>query len=70
MSEEKKEIRIPIIEATEIDLHITKQIREFCKWIMDLLRNVIIVGVIQYMAAKTGNVWIRAVSWISYGALL
>jgi hypothetical protein len=44
--------------------------RNVCKWVLDLLRNIIIVGVIQFMAVKTGSIWVKALSWISYTALL
>jgi hypothetical protein len=52
-----------------MDLRTTGMIRKACKWFLDLLQNLIVVGVIQYMAQKSGNVWIKALSMISYIAL-
>src|SRR5208282_50237 len=63
------EIKLPVVEATAIDIRTSGYIRNVCKWVLDLLRNIIIVGVLQFMAVKTANVWVRSASWISYAAL-
>jgi hypothetical protein len=56
------------IEAKEQDVS-AKTMRDFSKWILDLLRNIIIVAVIQYMETRTDSVWVKAASFVSYGAL-
>jgi hypothetical protein len=71
MSDEKfglKRIKLPI-ESTENDVFTAGMIRDFSKWVLDLMRNIIIVGVVQYMAAKTESAWVEAASLASYGAL-
>lgn len=38
------------------DLDVAKDIRAFAKWCFDFLRNILIVGLLQYMAQKTHSV--------------
>jgi hydrogenase/urease accessory protein HupE len=61
--------RLPV-QSTENDIFTSGMLRDFGKWVLDLMRNIIVVGVIQYMAEKTGSIWVKAASFVSYGALI
>ena len=52
--------------ARPIDRLVSIQTRAFAKWWLDLVRNFIIVGVLQYFAEKSGLWYVKALSAITY----
>jgi hypothetical protein len=45
-------------------------IRAFCKWLLDLLRNFIVVAALKFFAEKSNNTGLKVVATIAYVALL
>jgi hypothetical protein len=59
-----------LFEARETDVFTSKLIRDGSKWVLDLLRNIIIVGVLQYLATKSDSIWMKGISALAYAALV
>jgi hypothetical protein len=48
------------------DVWAATQARAFSKWWLDLVRNLIIVGVLQFLAEKSGLWYLKAISAFTY----
>jgi hypothetical protein len=65
----KETKRAWLFEATASDIQVKLTLRELSKWVLDFLRNLIVVGAIKFMATKSDSMWLTGLSWVSYGAL-
>jgi hypothetical protein len=53
-------------EPHRIDAKLAPKQRAFFKWWLDLIRNLMIVGVVQYVADKSGHWYLKALSDFTY----
>jgi hypothetical protein len=43
--------------------------RDVARWLLDLVRNVAVLGALKYFEARTGSIYISVIYWAASGAL-
>ena len=56
------------IEKDEREAGYGVRLRFACRWVLDFLQYLLVVGLLQYIATKTKNNVVEAIAFVGYGA--